>query len=247
MRALYRRLGRVIDVSPRTIHRRVIEGVAETPYSNVTIKTDVAKAAFNYLRERKEQFPGIAVEKLYLRNYPHDELAAQLFGTLREISPKELKERRYRGVARRARGSAPAASSTSTTPTCAARTATRRSSSTRSATATSGARPRAWSPSRATSSSSRSTSTSSAPPTTRCGGRSRPRRSTAPRRAPTWRWTRATARSSRSAPTRASTRTCSPSRSPSASTTSSTPRPAARRCSTARSPRPIRPARPSSS
>jgi penicillin-binding protein 2 len=99
VRALYRRLGRVIDVSPRTIHQRVIEGVAETPYSNVTIKTDVPKAAFNYLRERKERFPGIAVEKLYLRSYPHDELAAQLFGTLREISPKELKERRYRGVA----------------------------------------------------------------------------------------------------------------------------------------------------
>jgi len=99
VRALYRRLGRVIDISPRTIHQRVIEGVAETPYSNVTIKTDVAKAAFNYLRERKERFPGIAVAKLYLRSYPHDDLAAQLFGTLREISPKELKERRYRGVA----------------------------------------------------------------------------------------------------------------------------------------------------
>jgi penicillin-binding protein 2 len=99
VRALYRRLARVIGVSTRTVHERVIEGVAETPYSNVTIKTDVPKAAFNYLRERKEQFPGIAVEKLYLRNYPHDELAAQLFGTLREISPKELKERRYRGVA----------------------------------------------------------------------------------------------------------------------------------------------------
>ena len=99
VRSLYRRLARVIGVSTRTIHERVIEGVAETPYSNVTIKTDVASAAFNYLRERKEQFPGIAVEKLYLRSYPHDELAAQLFGTLREISPKELKERRYRGVA----------------------------------------------------------------------------------------------------------------------------------------------------
>ena len=99
VRSLYRRLGRVIGVSTRTIHERVVEGVAETPYSNVTVKTDVQKAAFNYLRERKEQFPGIAVEKLYLRNYPHDELAAQLFGTLREISPKELKERRYRGVA----------------------------------------------------------------------------------------------------------------------------------------------------
>ena len=99
VQGLYRRLGRVISVSPRTIHERVTEGVAETPYSNVTIKTDVDSAAFNYLRERKERFPGIAVEKLYLRNYPHDELAAQLFGTLREISPDELEERRYRGVA----------------------------------------------------------------------------------------------------------------------------------------------------
>ena len=99
VRGLYRRLGRVISVSERTIHQRVVEGVAETPYSNVTIKTDVDPAAFNYLRERKEQFAGIAVEKLYLRNYPHDELAAQLFGTLREISPKELEQRRYRGVA----------------------------------------------------------------------------------------------------------------------------------------------------
>jgi penicillin-binding protein 2 len=96
---LYRRLGHVIGVSPSTIHRRVIEGVAETPYSNVTIKTDVDRAAFNYLRERKERFPGIAVEKLYLRDYPHDTLGAQLFGTLREISPKELKETRYKGVA----------------------------------------------------------------------------------------------------------------------------------------------------
>jgi penicillin-binding protein 2 len=96
---LYRRLGRVIGVSPRTIHQRVIEGIAETPYSNVTIKTDVPKPAFNYLRERKERFPGIAVEKLYLREYPHDDLGAQLFGTLREISPKELKESRYKGVA----------------------------------------------------------------------------------------------------------------------------------------------------
>jgi penicillin-binding protein 2 len=98
VRRLYRRLGSVIGVSPRLVHERVIEGVAETPYSNVTIKTDVDRAAFNYLRERKEQFPGIAVEKLYLREYPHHELGAQLFGTLREISPRELQRKRYRGV-----------------------------------------------------------------------------------------------------------------------------------------------------
>jgi penicillin-binding protein 2 len=98
LRRTYRHLGRVIDVKARTIHERVIEGVAETPYSNVTIKTAVDRAAFNYLRERKEQFPGVEVEKQYLRDYPHDDLGAQLFGTIREISPDELKQKRYRGL-----------------------------------------------------------------------------------------------------------------------------------------------------
>ena len=88
----------MIDVSPKTIHERVIEGVAELPYSNVTIRTAVDRDAFNYIRERKEEFPGVEVEKQYLRDYPHDELGAQLFGTTREISPEELKLKRYRGV-----------------------------------------------------------------------------------------------------------------------------------------------------
>ncbi len=98
LRRLYRRLGRVIDVRPKLIHERVIEGVAELPYSNVTIRAAVPRNAFNYIRERKEEFPGVEVEKQYLRSYPHKELAAQLFGTTREISPNELKQDRYRGV-----------------------------------------------------------------------------------------------------------------------------------------------------
>jgi penicillin-binding protein 2 len=97
-RRLYRRLGKVIDVRPRVIHERVIEGIAELPYSNVTIRTAVPREAFNFIRERKEQFPGVEVEKRYLRDYPHEELAAQLFGTTREISPEELEMKRYRGV-----------------------------------------------------------------------------------------------------------------------------------------------------
>ncbi len=97
-RRLYRRLGKVIDVRPKVIHERVIEGIAELPYSNVTIRTAVPRNAFNFIRERREQFPGVEVEKRYLRHYPHEELAAQLFGTTREISPEELEMKRYRGV-----------------------------------------------------------------------------------------------------------------------------------------------------
>src|SRR5215216_791902 len=98
LRSLYKGLGEVLGIAPRTIHRRVVQGIADQPSANVTIKTDVPPSAFNYLLEHREEFPGIVVEKKYLRYYPFKTLGAQLFGTLREISPQELEKKRYRGV-----------------------------------------------------------------------------------------------------------------------------------------------------
>ena len=98
LRRVYKRLGRVIGMSPTLIHKRVVRGIADQPSANVTIRTDVDRAAFNFLLEHREDFPGIVVEKKFLRDYPFDELGAQLFGTLREISPAELKRKKYRGV-----------------------------------------------------------------------------------------------------------------------------------------------------
>jgi penicillin-binding protein 2 len=98
LRGLYKRLGKVIGLAPATIHRRVIEGIADQPSANVTIKTDVPPAAFNYLLEHREEFHGVVVEKKYLRHYPFKTLGAQLFGTLREISPDEVGAKEYRGV-----------------------------------------------------------------------------------------------------------------------------------------------------
>jgi penicillin-binding protein 2 len=96
---LYRRLGKVMGISPRTIQTRVITGLADTPYSDVTVKTLAGdRAAYDYLLERKDRFPGVVVEKRYLRSYPFRTLAAQLFGTVSEITPSELKEKRFRGV-----------------------------------------------------------------------------------------------------------------------------------------------------
>jgi penicillin-binding protein 2 len=97
---LYRKLGRVIGMRPQQIHDRVVQGVADTPYSNVTVKTLARdRAAFNYLFEHKDRFPGVVVEKRYLREYPYKTLAAQLFGTVNEISPAQLKLKRYKNVA----------------------------------------------------------------------------------------------------------------------------------------------------
>ena len=81
-----------------TIHERVIRGVADTPFSNVTIRTDVDPAEFDYMRERPEYFPGVEVTRRYLRQYPHGKLAAQLFGTISEITEDQRKEEDYAGI-----------------------------------------------------------------------------------------------------------------------------------------------------
>jgi penicillin-binding protein 2 len=98
---VYRRIANVLQdgTTPAVIHRRVIRGIADAPYSNVTIKTDVRRAEFNYMRERAELFPGVVVEKRNLRSFPNDDLAAQLFGTVSEISEKQRGLKRYAGVA----------------------------------------------------------------------------------------------------------------------------------------------------
>src|SRR3954449_7265405 len=59
----------------------------------------MTRTAYDYLLERKDRFPGVVVEKRYLREYPFKTLGAQLFGTVNEISPSQLKLKRYRHVA----------------------------------------------------------------------------------------------------------------------------------------------------
>jgi penicillin-binding protein 2 len=94
----YRRLGRVIGRSATDIHRLVVQSLVLVPYSSIRIKTDVREDVLSYVLERPELFPGVKVDKIYLRAYPHDRLAAQILGTVGEITPEALKEPRYRDV-----------------------------------------------------------------------------------------------------------------------------------------------------
>jgi penicillin-binding protein 2 len=74
------------------------------PFSNVTVKTDVPRDVFQYVYEHRTRFPGVTPQEVYLRQYPHHDLAAQLFGTVGQVSPTELRYARqhssahFRGV-----------------------------------------------------------------------------------------------------------------------------------------------------
>jgi penicillin-binding protein 2 len=98
LHARFRRLGRVLGVSVRTIQTQVIRQLAITPYAPVTIKTDVPHPVRDYIKERQESFPGVDVKRVFLRRYPYHQLAAQIVGNIGQVSPAELKGDKYRHV-----------------------------------------------------------------------------------------------------------------------------------------------------
>src|SRR3954452_2491524 len=95
---LLTRLRPILGMKQSQMIREIRDQQKLLPYANITLKQDVSPAVRDYVLERKNQFPGVDVQPLFLRSYPHRELAAQIFGTVGEISPGELKASRFRGV-----------------------------------------------------------------------------------------------------------------------------------------------------
>jgi penicillin-binding protein 2 len=96
---LYRRLGRVLGASPRRMSRAVERQLKALPFSTATVKQDVPMPVVSYVLEHQERFPGVTVERVFLRQYPHRQTGAHLFGTVGEVTKDQLKDQRYRSVA----------------------------------------------------------------------------------------------------------------------------------------------------
>jgi penicillin-binding protein 2 len=100
---LYSRLADVLGMKRREIDREVTEQLKLLPYSPATVKSDVKPEEYSYLLENADRYPGVQVEKVALRKYPFDTIGAHLFGTVGEVTEKQLKDKRYRGVNQGAR------------------------------------------------------------------------------------------------------------------------------------------------
>jgi penicillin-binding protein 2 len=95
---LFRRLGGVLGMRASRIERHVERQLKALPFSTATVKQDVDLKLVSYLLEHQEDFPGVAVERVFLRSYPHHEIGAHLFGTVGEVTKEQLEDERYRGV-----------------------------------------------------------------------------------------------------------------------------------------------------
>ena len=97
-RALYRRLGQLLGMTPQRIREVERKGHNEIPYAPVTIKTDAGLGVLTELSERQNDYPGVTQEPVSVRYYPFGELGAQMFGYVGQASEEELKRSAFKGV-----------------------------------------------------------------------------------------------------------------------------------------------------
>jgi penicillin-binding protein 2 len=97
-RAELARLADLTHSSLRHVRRLMHEQLTLAPSAPVTLRRDVGHYLVYYLQENQERFPGIEVQRVFVRHYPHGSLAAHILGNVGEISERQLKERRYRGL-----------------------------------------------------------------------------------------------------------------------------------------------------
>jgi penicillin-binding protein 2 len=97
-RAELSRLAELTHSSLRHLRRTMREELKLAPAAPVTLRSDVGHYLVYYLQENQDRFPGVEVQRVFVRAYPDGTLAAHILGNVGEISEEQLKESRYRGL-----------------------------------------------------------------------------------------------------------------------------------------------------
>jgi penicillin-binding protein 2 len=97
-RAELARIGALAEMPLRKVRRTIAEGEEVAAGAPVTLRKDVPYDVVYYLNENQDRFPGVEVQRVFVRHYPHRSFAAHLLGSVGEVSEEELKEPGFRGL-----------------------------------------------------------------------------------------------------------------------------------------------------
>lgn len=97
-RAELRQLADLTHSTLRRVRRTMREELKLAPAAPVTLRRDVGHFLVYYLQENQDRFPGVEVQRVFVRDYPNGTLAAHILGNVGEISEEELKDPRYKGL-----------------------------------------------------------------------------------------------------------------------------------------------------
>jgi len=97
-RAELSKLAALTHTTLRRVRRTMHEELKLTPAAPVTLRQDVGRYLVYYLQENQERFPGVEVQRVFVRAYPDGTLAAHVLGNVGEINEDQLREARYKGL-----------------------------------------------------------------------------------------------------------------------------------------------------
>jgi penicillin-binding protein 2 len=92
------RLGHLAHMSLRKVRRTIREQEEVAAGAPITLRRDVGYDLIYFLEENQRRFPGVAVQRVFVRDYPDGSRAAHVLGSVGEVSEEELKEPPYKGL-----------------------------------------------------------------------------------------------------------------------------------------------------
>jgi len=98
-RRVIERVAKFAEMKPERVRREIRRQSRELPASPVSLKRDVPYELVYYLRENQARFSGVSVERVYVRRYPQDTLAAHVLGSVGEVSEDELERPPHNALA----------------------------------------------------------------------------------------------------------------------------------------------------
>ncbi len=97
-KAELQRIDALTGITPAQVNKELKHGDSAFVGGPVTLRQGLGMRKVFYLREHRDRFPGVSVERVFKRNYKQGALAAHLFGNVGEVTAEQLKEPRYQGL-----------------------------------------------------------------------------------------------------------------------------------------------------
>jgi penicillin-binding protein 2 len=95
-RALLARVARLSEQPTALLVRRIRRSVLRSPYAPAIVIPHVKKPLSQFFNEHGLAFPGLHVAAYPVRNYPQGAFGSEFLGLNGEITPDQLRDRRYR-------------------------------------------------------------------------------------------------------------------------------------------------------
>jgi len=90
------RVTHLTGVPTRKLVQRVRDSLVRSPYAPVQIVPNLSRRLAFYLDEHADEFPGLLTAAVSTRSYPQGTIGGEFLGLLGEVSPEQLKQKRYR-------------------------------------------------------------------------------------------------------------------------------------------------------